>query len=437
MTDIKDLIALDKRHIWHPFTQHKTECDPIAIERAEGALLYDIDGNEILDLISSWWTITHGHSHPPLVAALTTQGAKLSHVMFSGFTHEPAVRLATELTRKLGAPLSKMFFSDNGSTAVEVALKVAFQYWRNKGETERTHFIAFDNAYHGDTFGAMAVGKGSGYFGGFDELLCEVHNVPYAPTFIGDRDVEKTETQAIAALEKTIETHGDKVAALIIEPLFQGAGGMHFCRSSFIKKVTETARAAGILVIFDEVASGFGRTGSLFAHQQCGVKPDMICLSKGITAGMLPLSATIIDEAIYDSFLGDDFSSALAHGHSFTANPLAAAVAVRSLALFEEENTLDKIAIIEGHHEKFAAALDRHLKTERVRVCGSLLAFDLAGDAGAYKSDASLKLRDHYLAQGFNIRPLGGTVYLMPPYCITEEQLSRAYDGVLQGLEII
>lgn len=437
MSNKSDLIALDERYIWHPFTQHKTECSPIAIERGEGALLYDTEGREILDLISSWWTITHGHCHPPLVEALSAQGAKLSHVMFSGFTHEPAVTLAAELARQLKAPLSKVFFSDNGSTSVEVALKVAFQYWRNKGQSDRRDFIAFQGAYHGDTFGAMAVGKGSGYFLSFEDLLCNVHTVPYAPTFIGDDAIEQREADAIAALEAMIEAHGEHTAALIVEPLFQGAGGMRFCRPEFIRRVVLTARQADILVIFDEVAAGFGRTGALFAHQKCDVRPDLICLSKGLTAGMLPLSVTVIDEAIFDGFLGDDFATALAHGHSFTANPLACAVAVRSLQLFDEENTLDKIAVIERHHQKFAAVLDRHEKVEHVRVCGSLLAFDLAGDAGAYKSDASLKLRDHYLSRGLNLRPLGGTVYLMPPYCISDAQLTAAYDGVLQGLEII
>ena len=432
-----DLIDLDRRHVWHPFTQHQTEADPIAVSHAKGASLFDGEGREILDLISSWWTITHGHSHPQLVDALAAQAATMSHVMFSGFTHEPAVRLATTLCETLGSPLSKVFFSDNGSTSVEVALKAAFHYWRNEGAPQRSQFIAFEGAYHGDTFGAMAVGKGSGFFSLYQDLLCEVHAVPFAATFIGDEDVEAREAAALTALDQVIASHGSEVAALIVEPLFQGAGGMRFCRPSFIKEVVERARQAGILVIFDEVAAGFGRTGSLFAHQQCGIKPDMLCLSKGLTAGMLPLSVTVFDARIFEAFLGDDFAKALAHGHSFTANPLACAVACRSLALFEEEDTLAKISRISTAHQRFAAALDRHDKVVRTRVCGSLLAFDLAGDAGAYKSSASLALRDHYLAQGFNIRPLGGTVYLMPPYCITDDELSRAYDGLLRGLEVL
>lgn len=432
-----DLIERDKRHIWHPFTQHKTECDPMPIASATGAIMRDTDGGEILDLISSWWTITHGHSHPALVEAISNQAGIMSHVMFSGFTHEPAVKLSESLAKALGEPLSRVFFSDNGSTSIEVALKVAYQYWQNTGETKRTDFIAFDGAYHGDTFGAMAVGRGSDYFSLYEGLLCAVHTAPYAPTYIGDRDVDETEDLAIAALQKLIDEKGDTVAALIIEPLFQGAGGMRFCRPSFIRRVVETARAASILVIFDEVATGFGRTGTLFAHQQCDVKPDIICLSKGLTAGMLPMSVTVVDEAIFEAFSGDDFSKALAHGHSFTGNPLACAVANRSLALFEEEGTLEKIAVIEKLHRNFTATLARHEKVSKVRVCGSLLAFDLVGDSGDYKSDASVSLRDYYLRNGLNIRPLGSAVYLMPPYCITEDQLSHAYDGLLFGLSTI
>lgn len=431
---MSDLIARDKRHIWHPFTQHQTERDPVGIASASGAVMKDIEGREILDLISSWWTITHGHAHPGIVKAIADQAATMSHVMFSGFTHEPAVQLAEGLAATLGAPLSRVFFSDNGSTSIEVALKIAYQYWRNRGEEDRSKFIAFEGAYHGDTFGAMAVGKGSGFFSLYDDLLTEVLVAPYAPTYLGDESVEETEDTAIAALEEIIERSGHEVAGLIIEPLFQGAGGMRFCRPGFIRRVTETARRAGILVIFDEVAAGFGRTGSLFAHQQCDVKPDLICLSKGLTAGMLPLSVTVMGDDIFSVFCDEDFAKALAHGHSFTGNPLAAAVAVKSLSLFEEEATLDKIAEIERSHRLFAASLARHDEACRVRVCGSLLAFDLASEEGTYKSKASLMLRDFYLSKGFNIRPLGPVVYLMPPYCITEAQLSRAYDGLLQGL---
>lgn len=437
LTQSDDLAQRDKRHIWHPFTQHQTESDPIALTHAKGAVLYDTQGNEILDLISSWWTVTHGHCHPAINQAMREQAEKMSHVMFSGFTHEPAVQLAEALTTSLGGELSRVFFSDNGSTSVEVALKVAYQYWQNKGEGKRRGFIAFDGGYHGDTFGAMAVGKGSGFFSSFDGLLTEVHLAPYAPTWIGDDEVEAREQEAIDALSKLIAERGDEIAGLIIEPLFQGAGGMRFCRPSFIEKVVSTARDAGILIIFDEIAAGFGRTGKLFAHHHTEIRPDIICLSKGLTAGTLPLSVTVIATHIYDNFLGEDFSKALAHGHSFTGNPLACAIANRSLSLFEEEATLSRLQEIEHKHRQFAERLGSHEKAERVRVCGSLLAFDLAGETGDYKSEASLKLRDYYISHSLNIRPLGPVVYLMPPYCITDAQLDTAYEGLIKGLDVI
>lgn len=436
-----NLIERDKRHIWHPFTQHKTECAPIAIDRAEGAVLTTDDGREIVDLISSWWTITHGHAHPAINEAMRSQAAKMSHVMFSGFTHEPAIGLAEGLSAKLGGGLSRVFFSDNGSTSVEVALKVAYQYWKNKGENERVDFIAFEGAYHGDTFGAMAVGKGSGFFNLFQDLLCEVHTVPYADSWLGDNSIEAREDDAIARLRVLLETRGNRIAALIMEPLFQGAGGMRFCRPSFVTRVVNEVRAAGILVILDEVACGFGRTGKLFAHQHTDILPDMICLSKGLTAGTLPLSVTVIDERIYEEFLGEDFSQALAHGHSFTGNPLACAIANRSLELFDEEQSFEKIERIAARHAEFASKLLEHAKVVRPRVCGTLLAFDLKMQEGAevssYKSDVSLKLRDFFITEGFNIRPLGNCVYLMPPYCIRDDQLERGYDVILRGLDII
>lgn len=434
---MNDLIARDERHIWHPFTQHKTECSPLALDHAKGAVLYGLEGEEILDLISSWWTITHGHSHPKINQAISEQAEKMSHVMFSGFTHEPAVTLASSLTSRLGEDLNRVFFSDNGSTAVEVALKTAYQYWQNLGQETRKSFIAFEGGYHGDTVGAMSVGKGSGFFSLYDDLLCDVHLLPYAATWLGDETCEQREQKALDAFISCIEGGGDKIAALIIEPLIQGAGGMKMCSPAFIQKLTEIAREHDILVIFDEVMVGFGRTGSLFAHEQCGVVPDLICLSKGLTAGTLPMSLTIARDKIFDVFLGQDFSKALAHGHSFTGNPLACAVANCSLALFEEEATLERIGEIRKSHEKFATFLLDHPKVTRPRVTGSILAFDLADAGDGYKSDASLQLRDHYLAKGFNIRPLGNCIYLLPPYCIEDAQLSQAYEGLLAGLDIL
>lgn len=431
-----DVLARDRHHVWHPFTQHATESEPIVITRAKAASLFDADGNEILDLISSWWTCTHGHAHPKLNAALAEQANRFEHVMFAGFTHQPAVDLAEAVTKVLPGDLSKVFFSDDGSTSVEVALKIAYQYWINIGEPRRRMLIAFDGGYHGDTLGAMSLGRGSQMFSPFRDLMCEVMVLPAPATFEGDDAAEEREAGALSAFEALLTERGHTVAALIIEPLLQGAGGMRLCRPSFLKRLVETAREAGILVIFDEVATGFGRTGTLFAMEQADVVPDLVCLSKGLTAGYMPLAVTVAREAVFEAFLGDSFERALAHGHSFTANPLACAVALASLALFEEEKTLARIAHINQRHRAMMAELAARPDVTRLRLIGTILAFDVK-EGGGYQSATSRALCDWYLAHGLNIRPLGPTLYLMPPYCITDQELTRAYAGLVEGLDTL
>lgn len=432
----QDLLARDRRHVWHPFTQHATEGDPIVIARAKSASLFDADGNEILDLVSSWWTCTHGHSHPRLNEALAEQAARFEHVMFAGFTHEPAVDLATALAELLPGDLSRVFFSDDGSTSVEVALKIAYQYWINVGEPRRQILVGFDGGYHGDTLGAMSLGRGSQFFSPFRDLMCKVVVLPCPATFEGDDAADEREAGALSAFQALIRDRGQSVAGLIIEPLLQGAGGMRLCRPSFLKRLVEIARAAGILVIFDEVATGFGRTGTMFAMEQAGVVPDLVCLSKGLTSGYTPLAATVAREAIFEAFLGESFERALPHGHSFTANPLACSVALASLALFKEEKTLERIARINKRHKTMLAELASRADVTRPRLIGSILAFDVRS-AGGYQSAESRRLRDWYLAHGLNIRPLGPTIYLMPPYCITDEELTRAYSGLVEGLDAL
>ena len=431
-----EVLARDKRHVWHPYTQHGTESDPIVIARAKGASLFDAEGKEILDLISSWWTCTHRHSHPKLNAALAEQARKFEHVMFAGFTHQPAADLAASLAAILPGDLNRVFFSDDGSTSVEVALKIAYQYWINCGEPRRRNLIAFDGGYHGDTLGAMSLGRGSQFFKSFRDLMCEVMVLPYPGTFEGDDAVDEREAGTLSALEAILTDRRDAVAALIIEPLLQGAGGMRVCRPSFLTRLLAVARDAGVLVIFDEVATGFGRTGTLFAMEQADIVPDLVCLSKGLTAGYMPMAVTSAREAVFEAFLGDSFDRALPHGHSFTANPLACAVALASLALFEEEKTLQRIARINQSHRAMMAELAARKDVTRLRLIGSILAFDVK-DAGGYQSEASRGLRDWYLAHGLNIRPVGQTVYLMPPYCITDEELARAYAGIAEGLDAL
>ena len=434
-------LELDRRHAWHPYTQHATEVDPIVIERAKDASLFEEGGREILDLVSSWWTCTHGHSHPEINKALSAQADKFEHVMFAGFTHAPAATLAGKLSDVLPGSLNRVFFTDNGSTAVEVALKLSYQYWLNKDQDQRRLFLAFDGGYHGDTFGAMAVGKGSGFFTLFEDLMFEVNALPFPATWQGDADVLNKEAAALEALDGVLKSQGKNIAGLIIEPLIQGAGGMRMCRPEFISAMVARVQAQGIPVIFDEVATGFGRTGTLFALEQAGVVPDVICLSKGLTSGYMPMSVTVVRDEIFDAFLGDDFNRALAHGHSFTANPLACAVALRSLELFEEEKTLDRIAAINAQHMAFLEREKDNPLITRPRCTGTVMAFDLNlnpdldPEAGAYKSGPSEYLRSYFVKSGLNIRPLGSTLYLMPPYCITPAELDRAYTGLLLGLE--
>ncbi|MGA7545514.1 MAG: adenosylmethionine--8-amino-7-oxononanoate transaminase [Methyloceanibacter sp.] len=430
----RDLLARDRRHVWHPFTQHGTAGDPLVIARARGASLFDASGREILDLISSWWTCTHGHSHLKLNEALARQAALFPHVMFAGFTHQPAVDLATALSALLPSDLGRVFFSDDGSTSVEVALKIAYQYWANRGETRRRVFISFDGGYHGDTLGAMSLGRGSGYFNLFRGLMCQVAVLPFPTTFEGDDAAADREQGALSAFQDRLSNGAHDVAAIIIEPLLQGAGGMRVCRPQFLRVLVEIAREAGVLVIFDEVATGFGRTGTLFAMEQAGVVPDIVCLSKGLTAGYLPMAVTVVREPVFERFLDESFDRALPHGHSFTANPLACAVALSSLVLFREEATLDRIAHINARHRDMLSTLMAREDVVRPRVLGSILAFDIKSE-GTYQSAASGALRDWYLAHGLNIRPLGATLYLMPPYCITDAELDCAYAGLIEGLD--
>lgn len=421
-----DVISLDRRHVWHPFTQELTAPLPIEIVRGEGAWLFTRNGGRLLDLISSWWVNVHGHCHPALVRALSAQMETLDHVMFAGFTHAPAVELAGRLTAALG--LERVFYSDNGSTSVEVSLKIALQYWRNKGESGRNRILAFEGGYHGDTFGAMAVGKSSGFFEPFAELQPSVTFLPYPATWDGDPERGEREAAALTILRSELERAGD-IVAILMEPLLQGASGMRRCSEAFVREVATLARAAGVLVVFDEVMTGFGRTGHMFAAHRAGVKPDLICLSKGITGGVLPLGATLCREDIFREFLGETFSRALAHGHSYTANPLACAVGVASWDLFGQENTLEKIRNIERIHAERVRSLPGG-KIREPRVMGSVAAFRLESPETGYEASIGRKIRQECQDAGLLLRPLGDVVYLMPPACVSAADLHKAWDVI-------
>ena len=394
-----------------------------------GAVLRDAGGREYLDMISSWWVNLHGHGRPELAQAVSEQILKLDHVQFSGATHEPEVRLAERLLEKAGLTGSaKVFYSDNGSTAVEAALKIAHQHWSNLG-TPRRLFVTLRGSYHGDTVGAMSVGRSSGFFDAFHGMLFETLSLPVPLVWDGFSN-EEEEQEALKETARLLASDGDQIAALIVEPLVQGAGGMRFHSPGFLKELSELFRERGIPVIFDEVMTGFGRTGSFFAFQQTGFIPDLICLSKGITGGILPLAVTIASNDLFDSFLGNDFSTALAHGHSYTANPVACAAALASLDLHASTDSLGQVARIHEQLQRRLVQLSSHPQIERPRVLGGIAAFDLVTDDSSYSASAGRNLAAFAQEHGVLLRPLGNVLYLMPPYCITDEQIDRAFDVI-------
>lgn len=429
------LIDLDRKFVWHPFTQERTAPVPLPVASARGASLFLEDGRELLDLASSWWVNVHGHSHPAIARAIARQAATLEHVIFAGFTHAPGVKLAEAVVGLLPRPLSRMFYSDNGSTAVEVALKMAWQYWRNTGDSRRDLFLAFEGGYHGDTFGAMSVGRTSGYYAPFEELLCQVRHLPFAATWDGDTEVEARETAALAEIDRVLERHAGRAACFLAEPLVQGASGMNICRPEFLRAVCGRMEAHGVPVALDEVMTGFGRTGTMFAMEQAGVTPDLVCLSKGLSGGFLPLAATVASSRIYEAFLGEDFHAAFAHGHSFTANPLGCAAGLASLSLFQTEGTLARIAAINAAHGPWLEEIARIPGVTRPRRLGSIAAVTLGGGRGDYHAAIGARIRDACLARDLLVRPMGNVVYLMPPACITPEELDRAHRGLAQVLE--
>lgn len=416
--------------IWHPFTQEKTAPEVVGIKRAQGCYLYDENDKAYLDLISSWWVNIHGHAHPEIANSIYRQAKTLEHVIFAGFTHEPAVNLCEGLQTILPFDLCKFFFSDNGSTAVEVALKMSYQYWRNVGVREKTTFLSFDGGYHGDTFGAMSVGAKSGFHNQFKDLFFDVLSVCYPDTWDSDEEVDLKEQKAINMLQRYLNDHHHKIAAIVLEPLIQGASGMRICRPQFIKEVVGLVRQNGILVIFDEVMTGFGRTGTYFALEQLAIVPDFLCISKGITGGFLPLALTITNNAVYNAFLGDDFSTAFAHGHSYTANPLACSAAVASLQILKGFECQNGIKNINQMHKKGMECLKLACpRVEKTRIIGTIAAFDLKNSAHFLPF-----LKQKFFTEGMLLRPLGNTVYLLPPYCITNEEVEWVYNKIAHVL---
>ncbi|MDR0631492.1 MAG: adenosylmethionine--8-amino-7-oxononanoate transaminase [Holosporales bacterium] len=398
--------------IWRPFTQEKTAPNQVKIARGEGAYLLDEHGKRYLDLISSWWVNTLGHANEEIADAIAFQARSLEHVIFAGFSHEPAEALCSSLERLLPQQLRHFFFSDDGSTAVEVALKMAYQYFANQGVKNRDTYINLEGAYHGDTFGAMgASGSNSSYHATFKSFFFNTYSVKFPGTL-------DDEESALFALRTFLAKNGDKVCSLIVEPLVQGAAGMRMYRAEFLEKVVADVRKYGILVIFDEVMTGFFRTGTMFAMNQTQVIPDFLCISKGITGGFLPLGLTVSVDAVYEAFYSDEPSKAFLHGHSYTANPISCAAAVKSLEILQRNNTQRDIQRIAELHTKHLAHLS-HVQNKR--SLGTIAAFEV--DSAALAQEVASRLFD----QGIFIRPIGNTIYFIPPYCISSDDLARAY----------
>jgi len=414
--------------IWMPYTQMQGAPAPLVVRSAQGAVLELEDGRRLVDCISSWWVTLHGHCQPRISAAIAAQAGRLEQVIAAGFTHAPAEELARRLTGHLPF-LPRLFYSDNGSTAVEVALKMAYQYWRNQGAGGRRRFLSLEGAYHGDTLGAMSLSGRSVFTEAFGGLLFPVDFVPFPQTWMGDGEVEEREGLALAHLEGLLRRQGEEYAAMIAEPLVQGAAGMRMCRPSFLRGVEELLRAHGVLLIGDEVFTGFGRTGGLFAWPSAGVRPDILCLAKGLSGGFLPLAATLCSEKVYQAFCSDDPRHTLYHGHSYTANPLGCAAALASLDLLESQPP--PYAHLEGWHREELRELVDHPRLCRLRVCGTIAALEVRGAAG-YLHELGPRLRQDFLERGLLLRPLGGMIYLVPPYCLERDQLARIYRAIAE-----
>jgi adenosylmethionine---8-amino-7-oxononanoate aminotransferase len=536
---LESLAVRDKKRIWHPFTQEQTAQMPMVITKGWGSYLWDERGKTYLDLISSWWVNLHGHSHPSIAQAIYHQACTLEHIIFAGATHEPAVQLCELLAMFLPDSLERFFFSDNGSTSVEVALKMAYQYWNNlygqdsscstptikskkESLSKRNLFLSFEGGYHGDTFGAMAVGAKSGFHDHFKDLCFSVLHIPFPATWMDDQHIQNKEDFAFDVLKDLLKHHQYNIAALIVEPLVQGASGMRMCRPEFLRRVIDEVRKHHILVIFDEVMTGFGRTGTLFALEQIERVPDFLCLSKGITGGFLPLALTITTNQIYQAFLNTQWSYAFAHGHSYTANPLACRAAIASMELLFSQDTYFKdfpvaslsqenlkkmescfatkkpkpslsgnIQAIHKAHTKGLAYLKNTLKTAcqnngeknswlihvpyQERILGSIAAFEVLGRKGTFFNQ---RLKDAFLEAGLLLRPLAQnfdlptsswtlqidpsnapekqsnpsntpekqsnpnafpleaqTIYLLPPYSTTAEEIHMAYEKIAETLK--
>ena len=406
--------------VWHPFAQHALIPEFPIITHGEGAWLERADGKRILDAISSWWVITHGHRHPRIVAAVKDQIDRLDQAIFANFTHQPAEDLAHGLLAIAPPGLAHVFYSDSGSTAVEVALKMALGYWRNRGE-KRSRIIALEHAYHGDTVGTMSAGARGVFNAAYEPLLFDVARLPFPSP--------GREQQTLDALER----EAPQAAALIVEPLICGAGGMLIYSPGTLREMKRICERHGTLFIADEVMTGFGRTGTLFACGQADIAPDILCLAKGLTGGSLPLAATLATRAIFDAHYSTDRSRTFFHSSSFTANPVACAAATANLAIWRDENVLDRIAALGAMQAERLNLFRTDGRFADVRRLGTITALDLNVPDPGYLAGLGPKLMAFFLDRGLLLRPLGNTIYIMPPYCVTAQELDLLYDAIREA----
>jgi len=442
--------ARDLAVLWHPCTQmreHPHTLPLIPVESASGAWLTGFDGKRYLDAVSSWWVTLHGHAEPRIAAAIAQQARTLDQVILAGFGHAPAIELAEQLLavapREPGrAPLSKVFYADNGSAAVEVALKMAFQWHANRGEHARRRFVALNGGYHGETIGALAVGDIPLYRRVYAPLLMESVFAPSPDAFLAEagESAETVAHRAADALAALLDAHAGTVCALILEPLVQCAGSMRMHHPAYLRRARELCDQHGIFLIADEIAVGFGRTGTMFACEQARIQPDLLCLSKGLSGGVLPLSAVLATQAIYDGFLDDSRERAFLHSHSYTGNPLACAAALASLAIFKDDDVLARNRVTAGHMARLAANIGTHRHVAEVRQTGMIVAFELSRD-GARETPFDPALRIGLTAykialdHGVVLRPLGDVLYWMPPYCIDSAQLQHLAEVTWRAIE--
>lgn len=425
--------------IWHPFTNSLLDAPPLRVTKAEGVYLYTADGRKILDVISSWWVNLHGHANPRIGAAISEQARKLEHVILAGFTHDPAEELASRLGKWVPPELTRMFFSDDGSTAVEVALKLAVQHFQNQGNTDKCEIVALEHGYHGDTAGAMSVSDESPFTEPFRSMRYPVHRVHSAYCYrcpVGLK-LESCGIECAQQLDTLLTDRGQQIAAVIIEPLLQGAGGMIVHPVEFLQKVRALCTRHDVWLIADEVLTGFGRTGKMFACDLANVVPDLMCVSKGITGGFLPMGVTLCSDRVESAFRSENRLHTFYHGHSYTGNALACAAANANLQIFDDEPVFDRIATIARIHDERLAQLRRKHQVGDTRQIGTVAVLELRAEDAGYLSAMRPKLYRFFLDRGVLLRPLGNVVYVLPPYVIEPEELHRVYDVIVEAIETL